>query len=83
MTVPDNLNELILKVWQEVLSLDSVSPDDNFFELGGDSLRAMDLTERLSAEIDAEVPLVLLFRHPTARGLAQAIESSDASDFAV
>lgn len=34
----------ITRIWQEVLVIESVSPDDSFFDLGGDSLSAIRVT---------------------------------------
>jgi aryl carrier-like protein len=76
------LERLIIQIWQEVLGLKSVGRDDNFFQLGGDSLRGMELTERVSVQIDTEVPLVLLFRHPTPREMAREIETIDTNTYA-
>lgn len=63
----------ILAVWSEVLELDEIGVDDDFFMLGGDSFGAV----RAMFAIEAEMPVVQLFRTPTPRSLAQAI-SEDA-----
>ncbi|MEC0494840.1 non-ribosomal peptide synthetase [Bacillus glycinifermentans] len=68
---PSTATEAQLAVlWQETLGLDRVGADDHFFELGGHSLKAMNLVARIHQELDTEVPLRELFRHPTVRELA-------------
>ncbi|MER5777722.1 phosphopantetheine-binding protein [Streptomyces sp. NPDC002039] len=72
--------ELVAKLFRDVLSLPEVGLDDDFFELGGDSLRAMRPASELQAELGAELDIELLFdastvREPTA-ALAEALPAS-------
>src|SRR5262249_43115924 len=66
--------ETIARVWREVLGLDRVGLDDHFRDLGGHSLAAARILTRLHAALGRPVPVALLFRHPTVRGLAAAID---------
>src|SRR3546814_4673231 len=69
----DTLHELIARVWADVLGLETVGLDDDFFALGGHSLRATSVVARLRLALRLDLPLALLFQHPTVRGLAGAI----------
>ncbi len=51
-------------LWSEVVGAPS-GPDDDFFEAGGDSLAAVQLVERIRVELDVELPMAVLFDHPT------------------
>jgi amino acid adenylation domain-containing protein len=61
---------LVADVWREVLGVPDIGADDDFFSLGGHSLVATRVISRLSAHTDADLPLRLVFDHPTVAGLA-------------
>lgn len=62
-------------IWAEVLHVDSVGVHDNFFDLGGHSLLAFQLASRASAATGTDVPLKVVFEHPTVAGMAAATGS--------
>jgi amino acid adenylation domain-containing protein len=64
------------KIWADVLKVEKIGIHDNFFDLGGHSLKATELTSRLSTALKLDVPVRLLFLHPTVAELAGAIEKS-------
>ncbi|MEO8191045.1 MAG: phosphopantetheine-binding protein, partial [Acidobacteriota bacterium] len=49
---------------------------DNFFEVGGHSLLATQLISRMRDHFAFEIPLRLLFQHPTVAELAQALSET-------
>lgn len=71
------LEHLLAELWAEVLDLERVGVDDNFFALGGDSLLGAALFAKMAQRMDASVPLGLLFRAPTIRELAKALDGDD------
>jgi hypothetical protein len=79
----DEIERAILQIWREVFRLIEVQRDSNFFELGGNSLLAMELTERLAIRLGLEIPVLLLFQHPSVRAMAEIIADGRAlSDYA-
>jgi acyl carrier protein len=66
--------EIVCKVFAEVLGLERVGATDSFFDLGGHSLSAMRITARLNQAIGQEISLKLLFSYPEARNLAAQID---------
>jgi acyl carrier protein len=77
----DEVRQLLLKAWQEVLGHDEpIADTDDFFELGGHSLLALHVTGILTDELDFEVPVVILFDYPTLGAQAAALAELLASD---
>ncbi|MGW5776247.1 non-ribosomal peptide synthetase [Streptomyces sp. NPDC003863] len=74
----DGLNgraeELIARVWTQVLGTASIGPDDNFFKLGGHSLLAIKLVSRVRIELSVALPVKAVYSHPRLRDLAAHIE---------
>lgn len=68
-----NMEELICRVFADVLGVRRVGAHDNFFELGGDSLRGAQVVARINAEAGLDLSPVLLFRRPTASEFAATL----------
>jgi amino acid adenylation domain-containing protein len=73
------VEEVVAKVWAEVLGVDQVGVHDNFFALGGHSLQATQVISRLQDAFELELPLRHLFESPTVAGLAKKMETFDGS----
>jgi surfactin family lipopeptide synthetase A len=43
----NEIQELLIVIFQDVLNVQNIGIDDNFFELGGDSIKAVQITSRL------------------------------------
>ncbi len=65
--------EILARIWVEVLKLKTISIDSNFFELGGHSLLAMQVISRIRSVYGLEVPLRYLFEHPTIEQLSDRL----------
>ncbi|MFI9262199.1 amino acid adenylation domain-containing protein [Streptomyces sioyaensis] len=65
--------ELVARVWADVLGVDRVGAHDNFFELGGHSLLAMRAVNGIASTANVEVPVRELFAHPTVAGFADRV----------
>jgi acyl carrier protein len=65
----------VASVLAKVLGLTSVSITTDFFELGGHSLLTVQLANVLAETFRMEVSPRLVFEHPTAEGIAAAIDT--------
>jgi amino acid adenylation domain-containing protein len=69
--------ELLAKLWAEILGLKTVGINDNFFELGGHSLLAVKLFARIEIAFGRKLPLATLFEHPTIAGIERLLQQPD------
>lgn len=69
-----DLEQVVLRVWEQVLGASGLSAQDDFFERGGQSLQTIQVANRLGIELHREIPVAMVFRYPTIAGLAQALE---------
>jgi thioesterase domain-containing protein/acyl carrier protein len=72
----DEIEERLVNLWQDLLSMESVSVTDNYFDLGGDSLLAVRLFIDIKFCFQLELPLATLFHAPTVRTMAQVVRDS-------
>lgn len=68
---------LVAEVTCDLLGISQVSRDDSFFGLGCDSVRAMQLVERIGAALGRDLPVSALYEHPTVRELAATMDVTD------
>ncbi|MDD5036105.1 MAG: amino acid adenylation domain-containing protein, partial [Methylococcaceae bacterium] len=66
----------VADAWQRVFQIDAISVKTNFFELGGHSLLAVQMVSLLKQE-GMDIPIAVLFTHPTIESLAAYIETQD------
>jgi amino acid adenylation domain-containing protein len=70
----------IATIWSDVLSIGDLGIEDSFFDLGGHSLMAMQVASRMWRQFGIDVPVRLLFEHPTIQDLAAALTRSGFSE---
>jgi NRPS condensation-like uncharacterized protein/acyl carrier protein len=71
--VPE-LTALVRSAWQEYLGVDVIEPDDDFFVLGGHSMVCARVVHQLRDLLGVDLPLRMLFDHPTLAEFADAVE---------
>lgn len=80
-TVFTSDQEIIAKIWQEVLELDIPSATVGFFELGGNSLLLYRLQEKLQNYFQLKFDLSEFFAYPTIESFAKFILQKQTNNF--
>ena len=81
---PRNYTENVLaKIWAEVLGLERVGIHDNFFELGGHSLLSVRLIFEMEKALNYHFPLKSLFQIGTIAEIAKFIQEQDSEESSV
>jgi amino acid adenylation domain-containing protein len=71
---PQNeIQEILVSIWQEVLRKSQVGAHDSFFEIGGDSLSATQVVARIKERLNAAVELRDLFLFPAITEMARHV----------
>ncbi len=69
------IQDLVQRIWRELLDVERVDPDANVFDFGADSMHLVRARRRIHEETGCELDVSEFFLAPTARGLAASIAS--------
>ncbi|NLU79279.1 amino acid adenylation domain-containing protein [Micromonospora sp. HNM0581] len=75
----NHTEEVLCRLFAELLGVDEVGVDVDFFELGGHSLLATRLIGRIRRELEVDVKVTMVFRSPTVAQLSAQIEKLSTS----
>jgi thioesterase domain-containing protein/acyl carrier protein len=75
-SLPDELERTVVEVWREIFPDESIGRRTNFFDLGGDSLKAVFVIGECNVRFAVDLPLTVLFDHPTVSALTAAIRNA-------
>jgi tyrocidine synthetase-3 len=79
---PSNkIEELLVRIWSDVLDAEKIGVLDNFFSLGGHSLKATQMVTKINQEMEVSISLRDVFLTPTIQGLAQYIQASEKTEY--
>jgi acyl carrier protein len=70
---PNNIEQEIKQIWEEVFGIESIGIHDDFFEIGGHSLLAIQLMTRIREYFNIEIELETMFDEPTVAGLVKQV----------
>lgn len=77
----NNTEQIICKLFSEILNVEKIGIKDNFFDMGGHSLRAMRLINNINSEFRCSISLKDIFTNPTPELIALLIKSCNKNDF--
>ncbi len=77
----NDLEQRLIRIWQEYFGFEPVGVRDDFFEIGGDSLKAIIIASRIHEALQVNVPVSIFFTNPTVEGIAEFIEKSKRSKY--
>ncbi|WP_343274163.1 non-ribosomal peptide synthetase, partial [Lentibacillus songyuanensis] len=72
-----DLERKLVAIWQEALGIGQIGVTDNFFSLGGHSLKAIQLMSNIHKELQIEIPVRIIFEHPTVKQLARHLRNQE------
>lgn len=72
----DPLTEQVGQRWRTLLNLAEVRADTDFFAAGAHSITALTLTGQLAEDLGVDVPISLIFDHPTFADFVDAVRAS-------
>lgn len=67
----DEVEEIIIGIWKEFYSVDTVNVNENFFDLGATSLHIIQIHERLINRLEKHISIGVMFEYPSIRSLAR------------
>ncbi|MCU0286951.1 MAG: SDR family NAD(P)-dependent oxidoreductase, partial [Acidobacteria bacterium] len=70
------LEKIISTAWKEILKIDNVGVYDRFFDLGGNSLKFIEVNNKLEPYLGKEIPIVVMFQYPTIHSLAKHLSGT-------
>ena len=70
----NDMESLILSIFQDVLNNKQAGIQHDFFRIGGHSLLAMQFLSRLRMELELEVPMTFFFENPTVLSIADQVD---------
>ncbi|HEX5234123.1 MAG TPA: non-ribosomal peptide synthetase [Silvibacterium sp.] len=72
---PQATLDTVLRMWQELLGRDSISPDDNFFDVNGSSLLLIRLHALLNQRYSRRLTVLDMFEATTARKMSRLLDA--------
>ncbi|MFM1873577.1 MAG: Phthiocerol/phenolphthiocerol synthesis polyketide synthase type PpsE [Planctomycetota bacterium] len=70
----DEVEQGLVRLWEELLGIDAIGVHDDFFALGGHSLIAVRLFAKIKKTFRVDYPMSVLFEAPTIERLAQNLK---------
>ncbi len=76
----DEIEQQLVRLWEELFATSPISASDNFFELGGHSLLALQMQARIQQSFGTALPVAALLEAPTIAQLAGRLREATAHE---
>lgn len=73
----NEIEKILVGIWQEILGVEKVGLNDNFYDLGGHSLTLIKLGNEIYQKLNKQIPIVLLFKNPTIHLLSKYLSLTE------
>jgi acyl carrier protein len=73
----NQVESVLINIWQKLLGIKQIGIHDNFFDLGGNSLIGLKVISRVKQELKIEIAVLALFEGPTVSALAKLINQKE------
>lgn len=77
--VRDVIEFRLIKIWQDLLGIETLGPNDDFFALGGHSILIMRMMSLIKKEFDQELAFSALLENSTISQLAEVIRKKNST----
>lgn len=82
LTPPENeVEEELISIWKSILGIQEIGATHHFFELGGNSLKAIQVINKIREEMSVELSVKEIFGKDTIRELADIILEKQLEEF--
>ncbi|MBU3108710.1 non-ribosomal peptide synthetase, partial [Clostridium gasigenes] len=77
----NEIEKIIVEIFEEVIGGNKISVDADFFEIGGHSLRATKVANRIESETGVRIPIKIIFSERTAESIGIYIENCENKEY--
>jgi amino acid adenylation domain-containing protein len=77
MAPQTEMEEKMVKIWEEILGKEMIGVRDDYFELGGSSLKAMIVVKKMMDEMGVSLPIKILFEEKTIENIGKYLADKE------
>lgn len=74
------LEKKLAGIWEELLEYRAIGIHDNFFDVGGNSMKVIQLHQRIQKDYPGGLEIYQIFSHPTIKELADLLREGDGTE---
>ena len=67
----------LVSIWKDILNREQIGVSDNFFETGGNSIKLIQVLNRIKREMGIDLPLATAFKYASIKALSEHIRNME------